>query len=93
MNHDTLIKMMHGQARSANLWISQWERYKDTSGVRNAALAIGKIMGMYFVLDSMVAASGEEVPEEIHDMMRKYNDIWDQLHISKTVAGAIAKSG
>jgi hypothetical protein len=89
---EKLIKMLHGQAKSADLWIGQWERYKDVSGVRNAALAIGKMFGLYHALCALNGMD-EDVPEEILELMRKYNAAWDNLHISKEIAAAISVHG
>jgi len=91
LNKETLIMLIHAQARSADLWITQWERYKDVSGVRNASLAIGKMFGMYHVListDGMAA----DVPEETIALIQKYSSIWEELHISKDMARAISNS-
>lgn len=87
-----LIQLIHAQARTADMWIQQWEQYKDVSGVRNASLAIGKIFGLY---NAMLALNGGgmNAPDEIIDLMNKYQNIWNNLHISRTIAGAIAAHG
>jgi len=89
MDKDALITMIRGQARSADLWIAQWNRYKDTSGVRNASLAIGKMFGIYNVLVSLNGMEAD-VPEEILELMQKYSDIWENLHISANIAKTIS---
>jgi hypothetical protein len=91
LNTEEIIRLMHGQAKSADMWIEQWERYKDVGGIRNAALAIGKLAGHYQILCVMKGAD-ENVPEDIIALMQKYYDIWDNLHISKVSAGALASS-
>jgi hypothetical protein len=88
---EKLIKLFEGQARSADLWIGQWERYKDVSGVRNAAMAIGKMAGIYHTMVSL--GPDENIPENIIEVMTRYNDIWNNLHISREIADVIAKHG
>jgi len=84
-----LIKLIRAQAKSADMWIGEWEKYKDVSSVRNAALAIGKVSGLH---NALLAVNGGEidVPDDIIALMQKYHDIWDNLHISKAIASAIA---
>lgn len=90
LTQEQIIKHIHAQAKSADMWIGQWEQYKDVSGVRNASLAIGKIFGLYNAL--LATNAGDyNAPEDIIALMRKYQNIWDGLYISKTVADAIAK--
>lgn len=90
MDKEKLIKMFHGQAKSADLWIEQWRRYKDVSGVRNASLAIGKMAGIYHV---MAADGHDDVPEEVIQKMGEYHAVWDELHISRDIAAAISVHG
>lgn len=92
LSQDAIIKHIHAQAKSADMWIAQWEQYKDVSGVRNASLAIGKLFGLY---GALLAVNGGDynAPEEIIAMMQKYQHIWDTLYISREIAGAIAKHG
>lgn len=92
LDKETLVKLIRGQAKSADLWINEWKRYKDVSGIRNASLAIGKINGLYLALIALDADT-DTVPDEIMALMRKYLDIWSELHISKDIAGAISKHG
>ncbi len=80
MTREKLINHIRAQARSADMWVAQWQRYKDMSGVRNAALAIGKIHGMYGVLLTMNGADFN-MPEDVQELMKKYNDVWDNLDI------------
>lgn len=93
MDQEKLIKMFHGQARSADLWIEQWRRYQDVSGVRNAALAIGKMAGIYGVLHAMAGEREENMPEDIIQKMGEYHAVWDDLHISREVAKTISIHG
>lgn len=72
-----LIKLLVGQARSADLWISQWRTYKDAASVRNASLALGKVFGVYSILLSV--SGDEDLPEQVIEMMKKYSEIWDSL--------------
>lgn len=75
-----VIKLLVAQCRSADLWISQWERYKDAPSVRNAAMALGKIQGTYNVLLAMNGGD-EDVPQAVLDMMKKYGEVWDRLGV------------
>lgn len=78
MTRDQIIKLLEAQMRSAELWIQQWERFNDASSVKNAAMALGKIQGVYNVL--LTANGGdEEVPEAIREQMNKYGEIWGRL--------------
>jgi len=92
LDKEALIKLIHAQAKSADLWITQWERYKDVSGVRNASLAIGKMFGMYNVLINSNGMA-DDAPEETIELMQKYSAIWDELHISRDIARAISNNG
>lgn len=77
-----VIKLLVSQCRSADLWISQWERYKDASSVRNAGLALGKIQGVYGVLLSMNGGD-EDVPPQVLELMKKYGEVWDRLGVKE----------
>lgn len=78
MDKEQIIKLLIAQMRSADLWIGQWERFKDAASVRNAALALGKIQGVYNVLLNLNGGD-ENMPEEIMTLMKKYGEIWDRL--------------
>jgi hypothetical protein len=78
INADQLAKLFEYQARMADMWIIAWEKYKDPSSVRNAAMAIGKLFGIYSVLVN-VNGGHENVPEHITEKMKHYNDIWENL--------------
>ena len=88
-NQADLIKFLRSQAKSTDMWLEQWNRYKDTGGVRNAALAIGKMMGIYQILLNMNGAD-ENMPEEVIALMKRYMEYWDDLHICPAHAQAIA---
>lgn len=88
---EKLTQLFHGQARSADLWINQWEQYKDMGGVRNAALAIGKMEGIYYAMQAVLG--DDNLPEEITQKMAHYHEVWDRLHISREIAGAISRHG
>jgi hypothetical protein len=92
LSQEKLINLIKAQAKSADMWIQQWERYKDVSGVRNASLAIGKIFGLYSALLAMNGGD-TNAPEEIIELMQKYQTIWDELHISREIADVISKHG
>lgn len=82
MDREQIIKLLISQMRSADLWIAQWNRYKDASSVKNVAMALGKIQGVYNVLLSLNGGS-KEVPLIIIEEMDKYGKIWDSLGIEK----------
>lgn len=83
-NIDTegIIRLLVSQCRGADLWISQWERFKDASSVRNAAMALGKIQGVYNVLLTMNGGD-EDVPPQVLELMKKYGEVWDHLGVEK----------
>jgi len=87
-----LIQLIYAQARTADMWIQQWEQYKDVGGVRNASLAIGKIFGIYNALLAL-NGGGMNAPDDVIELMQKYQTIWNDLYISKTIASAIAAHG
>jgi hypothetical protein len=92
LTSEKLVQLIHAQAKSADMWIQQWQKYKDVSGVRNASLAIGKIFGLYNAL--LALKHGEDdAPEEIIALMKKYLDVWDDLYISRSAASVIATHG
>jgi len=92
LDQETLVKLIHEQARSADMWIGEWQRYKDVDGIRNASLAIGKIHGLYLALLALNAGD-DNVPEDVMELMRKYLDIWRELHISREMAQAYSLNG
>lgn len=82
LEYDKVVKLFHAQTRSADMWIGQYNRYKDVSGVRNASLAIGKLMGLFNVLLTMNGGSSN-VDDEIIALMTKYSGVWDNLVVEK----------
>jgi hypothetical protein len=92
MDQAKLIQLIYAQAKTADMWIGEWEKYKDVSGVRNAALAIGKVSGLYNALLAMNGGD-ENVQEELINLMCKYATAWDRLYVSREIADAIAKHG
>lgn len=85
LSQDKVIKHIHAQAKSADMWIQQWEQYKDVSSVRYASLAIGKLFGMYNALLAMNGGN-YNAPEDIIAMMQKYQHICDTLYILPSTA-------
>lgn len=81
LEYDKVVKLFHAQTRSADMWIEQYNRYKDVSGVRNASLAIGKLMGLFNVLLTMKGS--ENVEEDILSLVTKYHAVWDNLVVEK----------
>ena len=83
IEYDKVVKLFHAQTRSADMWIEQYNRYKDVSGVRNASLAIGKLMGLFNVLLSMNGGSSN-VDDGIIALMTKYSEVWDGLDVEES---------
>jgi hypothetical protein len=81
IEYDKVVKLFHHQTRSADMWIEQYNRYKDAGGVRNAALAIGKVMGIFNILLTM--KGGENIEDDILELMNKYTQIWENLAVEK----------
>lgn len=78
VSQEALIKMLVAQCFRADLWIGEWRAHRDATGVRNAAMAIGKLIGIYSVL--LHQAQGEEnVPEAVVEMIKPYQQSWDIL--------------
>jgi hypothetical protein len=75
-----LVKLFQAQGRSADLWCGEWERHKDVGALRNAAMAIGKVQGIYNVICFMIQGD-ENLPDEIIQAMQKYLAVWDSLHL------------
>ena len=82
IEYDKVVKLFHAQTRAADMWIDQYNRYRDTGGVRNAALAIGKLMGIFNILIS-INEGNLDVSDEILAAMAKYTQIWDNLTVEK----------
>lgn len=78
ITQETLIGLLVAQCRSADLWIRVWQQYRDASGIRNAAMAIGKIQGIYNVLLYQIQGD-ENLPEAVIEMMKPYQAAWDEL--------------
>jgi hypothetical protein len=76
-----LIDLFHAQVIGSQLWIREWERHKDISSVRNAALAIGKVHGVYNALVYSIAGN-EDLNQNVVDIMHEYNRIWSNLTLS-----------
>ena len=82
IEYDKVVKLFHAQTLSADMWIEQYARYKDVSGVRNASLAIGKLMGLFNVLLSMNGGSSN-VGDDIIALVTRYSGVWDNLTVEK----------
>ena len=76
ISKEELLKLMAGQAKAADGWIQQFEKYKDVSSIRQVSLAIGKYAGMYNVLLSMYRE--ENLPEEVIAEAQRLVAIWDR---------------
>jgi len=76
--NELLTKLFWGQVRSSEVWIDSYLRYQDVPGVRNAAMAIGKVHGIY---SAMLAVNGmdADLPEDIIQKMTELNTIWCNL--------------
>lgn len=84
---EQLYKLFHAQTRSCDLWVGQWEKVKDSKNpslplfaphLRNVSLAIGKLMGIFNIVTTILGAD-EDVPEDVLEKMKHYTAIWDQL--------------
>lgn len=78
IDQENLIKLFVAQCRSADLWCKMWETHKDAAAMRNAAMAIGKIHGIYNVMLYMIQGD-ENLPEAVIELMHKYQAVWDSL--------------
>lgn len=87
LSRELLISLIHAQAKSADLWISEWKKVQYSKNpsllllaphIRNVSLAIGKIMGLYNALMS-INGLDENVPDDILEVIRKYTTILDNL--------------
>lgn len=78
ITEEKLLKLMEGQARSAEMWIAGFERYADGASVRNASLAIGKWFGLFNVLTTMNAME-KDVPPEVAATQQRFSDVWDAI--------------
>lgn len=77
LTFERVCELLRAQSRSADLWIQQYELHQDISGVRNAAMAIGKVSGHYNIL----VATGCEVPDDIVEIANRMNDVWSKLEV------------
>ena len=77
ISFDRICDLTRAQARSAEIWIQQYNRYKDIGAVRNAAMAIGKVAGHYNILVS----TGLDIPEDIIETQKRLTNIWDNLEV------------
>lgn len=81
---DDLHKIFLVQERNTRMWVEQWQRYKDAAGVRNAAMAIGKLCGIHNVMCSLRFIEHDtEIPAGVSEVLSKYEDIWENLHIGR----------
>lgn len=84
ITQEDLIELLIRQARSAELWLGFWEKHKDPSSMKNAAFAIGKVNGIYNALVYLVTGD-EKLPEQVTELGRKYNEIWENLYLPEKV--------
>lgn len=84
LTQQTLIDLFHAQAKSADLWIAQWNRqenrHQDIAALRNVAFAIGKVHGVYNTVVYSTQGN-EDLPEIIIQTMARYNNILNDLFI------------
>lgn len=78
---ETVVKIFNHQVKSTEMWVEQWRRYRDMGSVRNAALSIGRLAGIYQVMLNM-KDSDQDIPEEVGETMAAYWNIWDSLDVS-----------
>jgi len=80
LSEERIVEMLVGQCRYAELWIGLWEKNKNPMTLRHAAMAIGKINGIYSVLINTTSGFAN-LPPEVTELMNKYREIWDNLFI------------
>jgi hypothetical protein len=73
-----LVQHFNAQARTAQTWIRQWERYQDTVAIRNAGHAVGKVAGVYNVLMFTLGAE-TDMPADIQATMTALNNVYEQM--------------
>ena len=76
-----LIDFFHAQTQSADLWIREWNKWKDISAMRNAALAIGRVQGIYSALIASTRGNKEKLPKDVIEKMKSYSEVFDNLNI------------
>lgn len=78
LTEEKLLRLMQSQKASAELWIAQYEKHKDVSGIRNASLAIGKWMGHFNILLAMYAGE-KEMSADVEQTLFRFGGIWDKM--------------
>lgn len=78
VSQEELIRLFVAQCRSADMWVNMWEERKDVSTMRNAAMAIGKIDGLYNVMAYAISGNSE-IPAVVTELMAKYKKVWESL--------------
>ena len=85
MNTEALHNLFRSQVRSVDFWIAKWAHLEDRTDahpagkvpqVRNVSMAIGKLAGMFQVLELL---GGTQIPDDITSAMIKYDEVWSNL--------------
>lgn len=71
------------QKSSTDLWIAQWETYRDTSAVVNAVLALGKLSGQTAMIRLFYRMASQECPIT-DDQVEYYENKFHEIRASKT---------
>jgi len=84
MTTEHLERLMRGQIRSTDMWVDQWQRYKDVAAMRNVALALGKFYGL---LSAYIALNdGElEMPGDFKTKQIEYGEVYNTLGLNEVV--------
>ena len=73
-----MLRLLLGQRSSTDLWIREFEIHRDASSMRNAAMAIGKYLGLCNVLLSM-SAGQKDFPIDVQEACERYAQSWSEL--------------
>lgn len=77
---DSLCSKIRGQIKSTEMWMSQFEKHGDLPSKRNAALALGKLSGMYQVLAEVADRYNLEIPQDIIKTIEAGPEQWDRIN-------------
>lgn len=73
INRDTIEYTIRQQWRTSQLWINAFRQHRDGPGCKNAALAIGKISGMFQLLQF------EELPDDLVEISQQCEALWEEI--------------
>lgn len=76
---DSLCSKIRGQIKSTEMWMGQFEKNGDLPSKRNAALALGKLSGMYQVLAEVADRYNLEIPQDIFKANASGQERWEKV--------------